>query len=281
MATNLNPGAVLADEGTSPVPTGDENKGVTGTPPEGSGGASPAPATESQGIRQLREAYENLKKEYEPYQKFGKPEEIETRISGYTKAEGAVIEIGTQLGYTEDEIRQAFQNDPTGTYDFLRTKMAEGGQNQSPEVQQLRKELADIKKSLDPLKQSQEQQRMDQARVRFDEAVDAAIKSVFKDETLSEDEKSYIWDDALSMLRLDKDAVNRLVNEGKTSDVVRFVTQARERADKIYLARSGRERKSGSGEQRETQGQAASKLSIDDIIMGKFPKDHPMAKYSE
>jgi hypothetical protein len=277
MADNLDPeAAASAGMETPPVSTGQEASGVPGTPPEGSGGASPAPAAESQGIRQLREAYENLKKTYEPYEKLGKPEEIQSRIATYQKIESAALDLGSELGYSEEDIRQALQNDAAGTLAFLRSKQAEGAQNQNPEVMALRKELADIKKSIDPLRQSEEQRKMDSARNLFDSAVNAAIKSIYKDEQLSEDEIDAIWEDSLQLMKSDKEAINRLVNEGKTSDVVRFVTKARERSDKAYLARVNRERKSGNTGAQGTQETTEAKLSIDDIIHGRIPKGHPL-----
>jgi hypothetical protein len=279
MATNFNPAAAAsASTETPPVSTGADNASVTGSSPEASGGASATPAAESQGIRQLREAYENLKKTHETYEKFGKPEEIQTRIETYQKLESSALELGATLGYSEDEIRNAMQADPRGTIEFLQRKQAEGGE-QNPEMLQLRRELAELKKSLDPLKQNQEQQKLDKARNLFDSTFNEAIKQVYKDENLSNDEMDQLWEDALNLFKQDQAAVKRLVEEGKTSDVQKFVIQARERADKLYLARSGRESKSGGNINGKPIEAPTEKLSIDDIIQGRAPKGHPMSKY--
>lgn len=281
MATNINPAAsASADPGASPASAGNQNGGVNPpSPGDGSGGASPAPAAESAGIKQLREAYENLKKEYEPYQKLGKLEDIQGRIGTYQKLETNALEMGAELGYSEEEIREAMQDDPAGTIALLRRKQAESAQNQNPELVQLRKEIGELKKSLDPLKQSNEQQKMEQARLRFDGAFDAAIKQIYKDENLSSEEMDQLWEDALQLMKADKDAMNRFVNEGKTADVLRFVTAARERADKIYLARVNREKKPGEGDGGKPPELTDEKLSIDDIIAGKAPKGHALSKY--
>jgi hypothetical protein len=277
--------AITADPGASPAPAAPASPVGAGSPPaspagtSSDGGSLPS-AAESQNIRQLREAYDNLKKEYEPYQKLGKPDDISGNVSIATKITQAAVEAGTALGYQEQEIREALVNDPDGTLAFLRQKQAESAQNQDPtqKLQQL------LDKRLKPLEDTfakeKEAKISSEANTRFNTAFDEGMKSLFKDETLPTEEQDVLYEGALLLLRRDPEAVKAL-REGKQSDVAKYLTEAKSMLDKYYLGRTQRESKRipAAGQSAKPNAQT-EKLSLSDIANGNFPKTGPLAKYS-
>lgn len=264
-----------ADPAASPAAAagnGTDGAAVSGSPPAGSGAPSPGAAAESPNIRQLREAYEKLKGEYEPYSKLGKPEEIQTHVSIAQKLASESVEIGTRLGYEETEIRQALANDPAGTIAFLRQKAAEAEKTGAqPDPQTLIKQMLD--KELKPFRQAQEQQMIEKANGLFDTAFEAETKKLFADEAIPTEERSVLYDVASQMMSYDEKALQRLKFEGKTSDVAKYVNEARAFLDKYYLARSGRESKRIGGKTPGSQQPGAAKDNGGMLSIGQSAKD--------
>src|SRR5262245_61449037 len=122
-----SPQAPPADPGVSPTP--------------GRDGASPAPSPESPNLRQLREQYESVKGQLEPWTRLNAtPDEVAQQIATYSKMHGDAQELGRLLGYAADEIQQAFAQNPAQTLAFL-YQQAQQRQSQPPNVTDLRQEM--------------------------------------------------------------------------------------------------------------------------------------------
>ena len=210
-----------------------------GSPPSGSGATPPVASPESPNIRQLREQYEQLKSQYEPYSKLGKPEEIQSHVSIAQKLTSTAVELGAALGYEEQEIRNALINDPDGTIAFLRAKQAEAQKNGTapqPDINKI------IEKKLQPIMQREEQRQNDEANSRFDSAFDQTIKTLYKDDALDEGERGFLYTVASTIIA-NVDGARERILSGKSSDIQKAVDEARSYLDKYYLARVAREQK--------------------------------------
>lgn len=274
MGTAINPVASAEAVGASPAPTGSE---VTAeqTPSPGvqqASGADSASAVqpESPNIRQLREQYENLKKEYDPYKSLGSVDDLKSQTGIAGKVLQTVMDLGTALGYTDAEIRQAVSEDPYGTYEFLRNKQKELETTGQPQdVDKLVE--AKLNQRLKPFEQERQQRVLSEARASFDSTFEAQIKEAFKDEELSQDELSYIYTGAFRAFERDPEAVKMLL-DGKTSGIVKHMQESINLFNKAYLARNARDMKR-AGAQKPAGSQAPpseSKKSIDDFIYGNF-----------
>jgi hypothetical protein len=271
--------AITADPGASPAPAAAP---ITGTPaavtpasPAGissTGGPLPS-AAESQNIRQLREAYETLKKEYEPYKAFGKPEEIQSRVDVYQKMYSTAIEIGTALGYSEQEVQAALSNDPAGTIAFLRQEQIKAEQNGAqPDIKKILSQELD--KRLKPFEQEREQMRTEKAQKLFDTAFDQKIAELYKDDKLTGDELDLMYEASVRLLERDQNALNELKSNGKTAAAAEIITQAKTFLDKYYLARVAREQKRIGGTPPPPGNLPSTKrFTLDDAARGNFPTD--------
>jgi len=261
--------------GASPAPTGIESQPADNTPSPGEGsgaGSPPASPADSPNIRQLREQYETLKKEYEPYKTLGSVEDLQAHSAIATKAMQPVLDLGTTLGYSEDEVRAALSEDPYGTYEFLKGKQKELEQTgQVPDLEKLLERK--LEQRLKPFEQERRQQQIEKARGVFDQTFEVQVKEAFKDEELTEDELSYIYASAFHSFDRDKDAAQMLM-QGKTSGAVKHMQEAIQSFNKAYLARYARDHKrAGGNPSAGATQQGKPKLSLDDIIQGEFPSE--------
>lgn len=255
-----SPGATGADASADPAPSPGAQPG-SGAP---SPGASPA---DSPNMRQLREQYEALKSQYEPYSKLGKPEEISSHVAIARQITEHAVSIGTELGYSEQEIREALAADSQGTLEFLRTKQAEAQQSGQHQPDVKKTIQAELNKALKPIQDRETKRLNDEANFRFDSTFDQELKALFKGETLAEDERGFLYGLASHFVAGYEGARERLL-EGKTGDVKKSLDEARSQLDKYYLARAQREAKrapkpGGQG----PSGQPEKKsYTLDDII---------------
>lgn len=258
-----------ADAGAgSPPPPGTGGAEDAGSPPAGSGAPPPGAGPESANIRQLRDAYEALKREHEPYSKLGKPEELQAHVSIAQRITTAAVEAGTALGYDEAEVREAMVNDPDGTLAFLRRKQAEAERDGArPDVKQLLKKELDTR--LKPFEEREETRLNEEARGRFDTTFEKTALGVFKDDwgAIAREEKAALYDIAVNLFLQDEKAWNELRTEGKTAGVAAFFDKARGFLDKYYVARSQREQKRvNPGGQPPGERPGKTKASLDDMI---------------
>jgi hypothetical protein len=281
MGMPANPAASAVSEpsgaGASPAPSG-PSATPTPAPPAGNssdGGSLPS-AADSAGIKSLREAYENLKKEHEPYSKLGKVDEISSHVSIAQKITSQALELGKTLGYDEADIRNGLAADPEGTLLFLRQAASAVPNDPNKALEQL------LEKRLKPIEEriSKEDQvkASTEAQTRFNTAFDEGIKTLFKDESVPGEEQDLIYEATLALLKRDGEAMKRLY-EGKTSDVLKYMTHARETFDKYYLARSQRESKPGDPK-KDGKTVPETKLDLNDLGNGIFPKTGPLSKYA-
>ena len=244
------------------------------------GGAQQQPGPESQGIAQLRTAYEGVKKELEPWSKLNvKPDEVGRFQGVYQKTFEEVAAIGRSLGYPDAEILEALQENPIATLDYLRNELAQAEQQQrqqQPTDRDLR-ELTQqyVQDAIGPL-QARENERMTrEANALFERTVYQAAVEAYKTEgidanSVPPDEMFLLTSAASEILKYDEDALRALKYKGETAAVQKAFTEAKTLLDKYYIARSGR---SGGvravSPQRGANGQfqpGAKKPSLDDII---------------
>ncbi len=229
------------------------------------------------GLKQLRETYENLKKEIEPWQKLGiKPEQVTQFQTVYTKTFEAAASIGRELGYPDEEIQEALAEDPQKTLDFLRNeaqRMQQGGQRQDG------KDLQDlvaqhIEKAIGPIQQRENQRITNEANSLFERTVHSEIAAICKQEgidiaNLPPDEMFMVASAASEILKYDADALKALKYEGKTAAVQKAVREAVAHLDKYYLARAGRDRarvNPARPGQQQQQNNTGKRPSLDEMI---------------
>ena len=278
-------GTGAGDSGGSSSGTGSPASGQGSPNTGGSSGGSGQPANgvapqggqQVDGLKQLRETYENLKKEIEPWQKLGiKPEQVTQFQTVYTKTFEAAASIGRELGYPDEEIQEALAEDPQKTLDFLRNeaqRMQQGGQRQDG------KDLQDlvaqhIEKAIGPIQQRENQRITNEANSLFERTVHSEIAAICKQEgidiaNLPPDEMFMVASAASEILKYDADALKALKYEGKTAAVQKAVREAVAHLDKYYLARAGRDRarvNPARPGQQQQQNNTGKRPSLDEMI---------------
>lgn len=268
-ASGSQPTAPAAPAGGAPTPS----------PGQAAPGASQG--TESQGIAQLRTAYESIKKEYEPWQNLGvKPEQVSQFQSVYQRTFEEVGSIGRALGYPDDEIIEALQENPVATLDYLRDEMARAqqGQQQDRGDAQLQDLIEQrVQEGIAPIQEWQNQRLTQEANSLFERTAYQLAAESFKKEGLDianvpQDELFLLTSATSEILKYDEDALRALKYQGSTAAVQKAFTEAQTMLDKYYLARRGRD--GGAPAQRGAQQQQAQrgpngqfkKPSLDDLI---------------
>lgn len=275
-------GSSGAGAGTSPAGAGSSGAGTSDSG-AGSPGSQAQPGAQGgqqvDGLRQLRETYETLKKEYEPWQKLGvKPEQVTQFQTVYQKTFEAAASIGRELGYPDEEIQEALAEDPQKTLDFLRNeaqRMQQGG-NQRGGDQNLQDLVAQhIEQAIGPIQQRENLRITNEANALFERTVHQLAAEAFKTEGIDiakapQDELFMLTSVVSEILKYDPDALKALKYEGKTAAIQKAFTEACTMLDKYYLARSGRDRDrlqpAGRGQQQPGQQQQGKRPSLDEMI---------------
>ena len=246
-STGTNSGGTSGSGGAAGTgqPTGDGS--------QQSGGGAGTTGVQNQGtdnLRQLREAYEGIKKEFEPWQKLNlKPEQV-TQYSGiYQKVYGEVGALGRELGYSDEEIAEALNENPVATLDFLRNQAAEAEQNrQQPDGRELNELINQgIEKAIGPIQQRENLRMTNEANALFERTVHSAAVEAFKAEgidvaNIPQDELFMLTSATSEILKYDEGALRSLKYEGKTASIQKAFQEAKGYLDKYYLARAGRDR---------------------------------------
>lgn len=114
----------------SATPSGSTPASPAGTPTS-STGSTPAPAGQAPDSdladgnwRQARQRIEELRNNLDGYSKFGKPEEIASRVQLFEKVHTEASTIAKALGYSDTELKEAFDADPIQTLQILREEQA-------------------------------------------------------------------------------------------------------------------------------------------------------------
>jgi hypothetical protein len=226
---------------------GEVNEGAedSSSPEEGSGSESPTET--NQNIKQLRQAYDELKGKYEPFKDMD-PQSVQKHRNMVNAQTESAINLGLELGYTEDEIRKSLDDNFDETIKFIlrqQMKAEKEGKQSSPELKDLTKKISDLEKQVKGFDASRKQEQEKAATRLFDETFAANVKELFKGQNLSEDEYGPLRSEAIVLMYQDEAAMKRLLEEGKTSDIAKYAKKAVEMYDKRYLARRAREEKRG------------------------------------
>lgn len=270
------------------VSTGSEGRPVSGSPDSGTGSQAGAAQPQDQGLKQLREAYEGVKAKFEPYEKLNlKPDQIQQYSGVYQKLYGEAQQIGTNLGYTEQEIAEALALNPVATMDLLRTQMQQAEQERQQsgraDIEDLAAQLVDQR--LGPIEQRENQRMTDVANSLFEQTVRQLAVDTFKGEGLTpeqipQDEMFALVSAASEIMKYDPEALKALKYEGKTAPIQKAFQEARTFLDKYYLARVGRDKTrlqpARPGQPAPANGQA-KKHTLDELM------EHPElinAKYA-
>lgn len=265
-----------------------------GAPASSGAGAGAAPAAAgqpagaggpAQGIEQLRTAYETLKKDFEPWQKLNvKPEQVTQYSTVYQKTFEEIAAIGRQLGYPDDEIIEAIQENPVATLDVLRNELRAaqaGGGNQRDPNQALQEVINQrLEEGLSPIKQWHNEQLTAQANQRFEQVAYQMAGELFKTEGIDianvpADEVDMLMSATSEILKYNEDALRALKYEGKTAAIKEAFNEAKTMLDKYFIARSGRSNggvRAAAAPGRAPNGQFVpgmrdgKKVSLDDMM---------------
>lgn len=267
-------GANSAGQGGSGAPAG----GGTGDAPNGSGTQPPAAGGNQgvDGLKQLRDTYENLKKEFEPWQKLNiKPDQVSQFQGVYQKVYNEAAAIGRELGYPDDEIAEALAEDPIRTIEYLRNQAAEGQQQQGDQDLQTLIEQG-IEQRLGPIQQRENVRMTNEANALFERTVHGMAVEAFKAEgidvaNIPQDEMFMLTSATSEILKYDDAALKSLKYEGKTAAIQKAFQEAKNYLDKYYLARSGRDKARlqpvrGQNGQFQPQQQNGKKPTLDEMI---------------
>lgn len=254
--STVDPGAGVGapGAGSPPAPGSGES---AGSPPAGGVAAPPAAP-----VDQLRQAYESLKTKHEPWERLGaKPEEVQRSHQTYTKLYTEASTIGSQLGYSQEELQQAFQADPVGTLMTLRQMAQQASGSKEPLTQEQLQKLVDrqLNDKLKPFQQEREQRLDSEATARFDGEFDRQFKTSFPN-GLPDSNREAISGLAWALLSENPDAYNALRLKGDTSQIQGAFEQAKKTFLKIITDYGEHEKKRIGGEPPATpRQQPASK----------------------
>lgn len=207
------------------------------------------------GLRQLRETYENLKKEFEPWQKLGaKPEQVNQWKAGYEEVFNEASELAQNLGYEESDLSEAIQaKGLSAVRDFLRQQAwqrqqaAQGDQGAQSELA-MREQMEElVQQHIGPIQERENLRQTEAANQLFERTVHQLAVEHFKAEGLDvaqipQDEMSLLMSATSEILKYDEKALLALKYEGKTAAVQQAFKEAQTYLDKYYLARAGRDR---------------------------------------
>lgn len=248
------------------------------------------PQQGGEGLPQLRQAYDKIKADYEPYQKLNlKPEQI-TQYSGvYQKVFTEAAAAGRELGYPDEEIQEALAEDPLRTIEFLRNEAqrqqqgGQGRQDNGPDLQDL--VAQHVEKAIGPIQERENIRMTDAANSLFERTVHQLAADTFKAEGLDvsqvpQDELFMLTSAASEILKYDPTALHALKFEGKTAPIQKAFQEARTMLDKYYLARSGRDRARVNPAQpgRPAAAQPGKRPSLDEMIDNPELIDHAQGR---
>lgn len=256
--------------GGSPPPPAPTPSAVPGaSPAPGSSVAPPATSPGNDGnVRQLREQYETTKQKLEPWERLGfKPEDAQRSHQTYTKIVTEVTNLGTQLGYTSEEIQQAMETDPAGTLAALR-QMAKQPESDKPLTRAEIERLADqrAKDALKPFQQEREQRLDKEAETRFDGEFDRQFKTSFPN-GLPDSSREALSGLAWQLVSDNKEGYGALRAKGDVASIAAAFNQAKTTLLKILSDYGEHEKKRTGGTPPQPNGGGGKKpQTLDDII---------------
>jgi len=200
-------------------------------------------------MEQLRTAYDTIKKEYEPWQKLNvKPEQVTSFQGVYQKTFEEVASIGRQLGYPDEEIVEALQENPVATLDYLRREFqqAQQGRERQDDGRDLQELInTRVEEALAPINERENTRMTSEANSVFERTAYGMAAEMYRAEGIDvanvpAEEIDMILSATSEILKYDSDALRSLKYEGKTAGIKAAFQEAKTMLDKYYLARSGR-----------------------------------------
>ncbi len=251
--------------------------------PVGGGVAAPPAAPAQQPVDQLRQAYEQTKAKYEPYEKLGaKPEELQRSHQIYQQISTEALRLGEAQGYPADEVREALAKDPIETLRILRQAAQDAEKTEKPLTRAEAERIADqrAKKLLEPYEQAREQELETRAERTFDGDFDRQLKTSFPN-GLPESNEEALRGLAWKLLTDNKDGYGALRSKGDTAAVSAAFEQAKKTLLKIVSDFGEHEKKRIGGEpppQQSRQQTPSKGRSFREIAMALNDDSVPLDK---
>lgn len=258
----------MPDPAPTPSPTTVPAPSPQPAPAPAAGAPPPAgaPPSETDNVKQMREAYENLKKKHEPFEKLGDQKQVESYYAGYKGIVDEAYKLGEELGYSKEQVDESMAENPLGTLGYLRSKQAES--SKAPQdVSELVKRAVEERTA--PINEYLNQQLTDAAETRFQEEFNRLFSEKFKDtEAWPEEAKGLLYDIVSETLKYDEEGLKQLKMEKKTAAIQKYFEEGYNRLLKVYGALSGAEQKratKGGGKVGEPSP-TVKKPTIDELI---------------
>jgi len=248
-------GGVPGGGGAPPAPTPGQGGSGGGQGGGQGGGAGSGAIDWKTAPEHFRREYETLKSKHEPWEKLGvAPDQIGRFQGTYNKVSEQAINVGTQLGYTKDEIIEALEADPVKTIDFLRNQAAaaeedragSGGDDLQSQID------AAVEERFAPIQQRENERMTTEANALFERTVYNEIVNAYKADgvdvaNIPEDEKFMLTSATSEIMKYDDKALHALKFGGSTASIQKCFQEAKTYLDKYYMARSTRERGAVAG----------------------------------
>lgn len=263
-----------AASGSAASPAAPSSQAVPASPADGSAAAPPAAPVVNweTAPQQLRTEYENqkaetvrLKAEAERWSKLGDYDQVSKFHGTFNERVTQAIPLGRALGFTEQQVRDAMQDDPKGTMLYLQQ------QHQKPEVQNAEAERKRIEELVDarvkPINERFDATINREANVLYEGERDRLYKTEFPDGLPPENQEE-LFEILDGLISADSKALSRLKFEHQVSDVARHMAQAKTVLMKRHNAYIAHERDRsapkipGTGTTKKPNGTAAAKTSF-------------------
>lgn len=276
--------AATATPAESGAPAGGTSS--PGTP--GSAAASPAAVTDTQTVdwktapEKLRSAYETTARELEPWKKIGaSPEQVAANHQVAASLLTELNKIGGQLGYEATDVEEAFRLNPIRTIQVLQEKLASASVARPKPG-----EAPDLKKAIEeevgPIKAHLNRQMVEAARGKYDTEFETLLKAELPDFGGPDLPKArkFLYDFVGESMKYDVEAMKRLKNEGKTSDIKKHFDFAKNALMAVITEFQTFEAKkagASTGVAGKGTGSVPVKASLEDFITGTPAADQAYA----
>jgi hypothetical protein len=212
-------------------------------PPAGNGSAAAPPAAspdQSEGFKQLRGQYETTKAERDRWAGLGNYDDVSKVYQAHSQRISKAVEMGKALGYEEARIRQAMEDDPKGTIDFLNQKFQQPTQTSREDMNRQLKEM--LEAEVKPIRQQLDDRANQDAENLYHGERDRLLKSEFPD-GLPDSAREMLFEILDSLVSQDSAALGRLKFQKQTSDVARHFATAKTTLLKRFNDYEGFQRK--------------------------------------
>lgn len=290
-SSGASPASGAASSSASPA-------GAAAAATEGGAGTGTGPDWKT-APEHFRTAYDTLKKEHERFASF-KDVEPDSLTAAHTFHQSLYTEsmsLADELGYDDAETVTAFHKDPVKLLNFLRAAKAEADAGGPADAGKGEGDAADptkvveklLNQRLKPFEQERATRMAESANNLFRTTVNDLIAADYKGEDALPPKLQQVLSNMVSdRLKTNPQAIHRLVNEGKTSDINKMYSEAKtalldifgemsnydkarvERAAKGKSggkppANAGGERKSSTGDESATPNRGRGRTKFDEV----------------